>query len=412
MFQAQSKWRQYLTPVALAVVSLLTALALWVAVTDAENPRESRTFGAAITVEAINVPDGLAVADISQSAVRVRVAATEDDFQRLTTANIIVQVDMTGIRDDRSSQVVEARIVGIDDVDIVEVTPQFVDVVLEQEATKTVPVRVNRIGTQPQGFVVASEQANPEAVRVTGASSLIQLVESAEVDVNLTGVRVNIDQDYPLTPRDASRADLPRLRLEPDTAEIRMTIIQQEATLLLPVQVETSGTLPEGYNIASIAAEPQLVQVSATLGVLQGITSPSCPGACLLTEPIDLSGQRTDIRRSIVLRVPAGVTASRSNVTVTIVIRPTPGERVLSVAPQVIDLPPGMQYTLQTQSLNVKLTGELPVLNNIGAGQLRATVSAANLGEGVHVLPVQITVPSNTALASHDPQQVVLVLRR
>jgi len=163
MFQAQSKWRQYLTPVALAVVSLLTALALWVAVTDAENPRESRTFGAAITVEAINVPDGLAVADISQSAVRVRVAATEDDFQRLTTANIIVQVDMTGIRDDRSSQVVEARIVGIDDVDIVEVTPQFVDVVLEQEATKTVPVRVNRIGTQPQGFVVASEQANPEA---------------------------------------------------------------------------------------------------------------------------------------------------------------------------------------------------------------------------------------------------------
>jgi YbbR domain-containing protein len=312
---------------------------------------------------------------------------------------------MTGVREARSSRSVTVDVVGIDDVEIVSVTPRFVDVVLEQEATKTIPVRVNRIGTQPQGFVVASEQANPEQVRVTGASSLVQLVESAEVDVNLTGVRVNIQQEYPLTPRDASRAELPRLRLEPDTAEIRMIIVQQEVTLLLPVLVETSGTLPDGYNIDAITADPQLVQVSATLGVLQGIRS-------LSTEPIDLAGQRNDITRSIALRVPAGVTASRNNITVTIDIRPTPGEKVLSVAPQVVDLPSGLQYTLQTQSLNIKLIGELAVLNSIGAGQLRATVSAANLGEGVHVLPVQITVPPNTTLASHDPQQVVLVLRR
>ena len=404
MFRNQSNWRQYLTPVALAVVSLITALALWVAVTDAENPRETREFRAPLSIEAINVADGLAVADITQNAVTVSVSATDDEFARLTTANFRVQVDMTGVREARSSRSVTVDVIGIDDVDVVSITPRFVDVGLEQEATKTVPVRVNRIGTQPQGFVVATEQANPEEVRVTGAASLIQLVESAEVDINLTGVRVNIQQEYPLTPRDASRADLPRLRLTPDTAEIRMTVIQQEVTLLLPVVVETSGSLPDGYNITGVEAEPQLVQVSGTLGVLQGLS--------LRTEPIDLSGQRSDFTRSIALRVPAGVTAGRNNVNVTITIRATPGERVLSVAPQVVDLPPGMQYTLQTQSLNVKLTGELPVLNNIGAGQLRATVSAANLGEGVHVLPVQITVPSNTALASHDPQQVVLVLRR
>jgi YbbR domain-containing protein len=405
MFNNRTNWRQYVTPVALAVVSLLAALTLWVAVTDAENPRETRSFGAAVPIEAINVAEGLAVADITQNAVRVTVSATEDDFERLTTANIRVEVDMTGVRDARSNQVVVARIVGIDDVDIVDIQPDFVDVVLEQEATKTIPVRVNRIGTQPQGFVVASEQANPEQVRVTGATSLIQLVESAEVDINLTGVRANIQQEYALTPRDASRADLPRLHLQPDTAEIRMTIVQQEATLLLPVQVQTSGALPEGYNIEAVSTDPQLVQVSATLEVLQGIRA-------ITTEPIDLSGQRSDITRSIGLRVPVGVTAGRNNVNVTLRIRPTPGERILSVAPQVVDLPAGMQYTLQTQSLNIRLTGELPTLNNVGPGQVRATVSAANLGEGVHVLPVQITVPASTTLASYDPQQVVLVLRR
>ena len=69
------------TPIALAIVSLLAAVALWVAVTDAENPRESRVFGAAIEVEAVNVPDGLAVASISQSAVSLRVSATDDDVR-------------------------------------------------------------------------------------------------------------------------------------------------------------------------------------------------------------------------------------------------------------------------------------------------------------------------------------------
>src|SRR5687768_16965148 len=273
MFQTQSNLRQYLTPVALAFVSLFAALALWVAVTDAENPRETREFRAPLSIEAINVADGLAVGDITQNAVTISVSATDDEFERLTAANFRVQVDMTGVREARSSRSVTVDVVGIDDVQIVSVTPRFVDVVLEQEATKTIPVRVNRIGIQPQGFVVASEQANPQEVRVTGATSLIQLVESADVDINLTGVRVNIQQEFPLTPRDGSRADLPRLRLEPDTAEIRMTIVQQETTLLLPVQVQTSGTLPDGYNIDAISADPQLVQVSATLGVLQGITS-------------------------------------------------------------------------------------------------------------------------------------------
>src|SRR3990170_1345643 len=104
MFQTRSNWRQYVTPVALAIVSLFAALALWVAVTDAENPRESRTFGVPISVEAINVADGLAVGDIAPNVVRVRVSATEEALERLTAANLVVQVDMTGIRDDRSSQ--------------------------------------------------------------------------------------------------------------------------------------------------------------------------------------------------------------------------------------------------------------------------------------------------------------------
>jgi YbbR domain-containing protein len=385
-------------------VSLIAALALWVAVTDAENPRETRDFGAAIPVEAVNVADGLAVRNITPSGVRIRVSATDDDFAKLTTANFAVEVDMTGVRDPTSNQIVVARVLGLDNVDIIDVSPDFVDVTLEQETSKTVPVRVNRVGTLPQGFSVSAEQANPQEVRVTGASSLVQLVESAVADVNLTGVRSNIQKDFPLVPRDASGADQ-RVKVQPDTAQVRLTIVQQDTSLLLPVQVQTQGTLPDGYNIVAAAAEPQLVQVSGTIEVLQGVTS-------LSTEPIDISGQRNDITRSVSLRVPSGMQATRTSVNVTIRIRPTPGEKAVIVAPQVTDVPDGLQATLQTTSVTVRLAGDLPTLNGISAGQVRATVSVAGLGEGVHVLTAQISAPAGASVAGVEPPQVVVVLHK
>ena len=188
---------------------------------------------------------------------------------------------------------------------------------------KTVPVRVNRIGTQPQGFVVASEQANPQdRPRHRRRQPRSSSSRAPKCDVNLTGLRVNIQQQYPLTPRDASGADMPRLRLEPDTAEIR--IDHQSAgsrPCSCPFRSQTPGHRPRGLQHrrrrCRTASSSRSRHPRGPAGAILG----------LITEPIDVSGQRTDITRSVALRVPAGrARRRRDNVTVTIRIRPTPGE--------------------------------------------------------------------------------------
>ena len=61
---AQGSIRRLVTPVFLAVVSLIAAIALWFAVTESDNPTRATVFGAGIEVNAVNVPAGLAVSSI------------------------------------------------------------------------------------------------------------------------------------------------------------------------------------------------------------------------------------------------------------------------------------------------------------------------------------------------------------
>ncbi|HWO71956.1 MAG TPA: CdaR family protein [Dehalococcoidia bacterium] len=399
-----SDWRRVATPLALAAISLLAALALWVAVTDAENPQVTRDFAGVIPVQAINVPQGQAVFRISESGVQIRVRTDEDRFEELTTSDFVAEVDLAGERETSFSRRVIVRYVGGgDDVQIAAVTPSVVDIVLEPEATKQVPVQLNRNGSPPQGFSVSSIEANPTTARVRGAQSLVALAESAAADVNLTGVRINLQQRYPLIPRDASGANL-RLRVEPEAVEVRIGITQQEFSWPVTITPRPQGSVADGYALVAITPEPPVIAVTGPVEAVQAVST-------LLTDPIDVSGLDRTLTRSVKLQLPTGLKASRDTVNVTLKVEPLQGEFVFPVAPQVENLANGLRASLQTTSVSVRVRGAVPTILALPTGSIRATVDASGLGEGVHVLPVSVSVPQGVTLVAYDPQQVVVLLR-
>jgi YbbR domain-containing protein len=399
------QWRRAATPLALGTVSLIAALALWIAVTGAENPTRVAVFRGAIEVEAVNVPEGLAVFSIENPVVSLRISAAEDTFDKLTTADFKAQVDMAGVRDATTDQVVIAKVVGGRDVEIVEVSPAFVTVTLQSEVTKQVPVVAHRIGSPLVGYSVTRVETNPNAVRVRGAAGLVDLVDSATADVNLTGFGASLQQQYTLTPRDRRGADIRNVRLEPAAADVRITIVQEEVTLSLLVSPLLQGSVAEGYNLVSVTTDPPAVGVSGPLAVLQALSF-------VTTEAIDVSGLRSDLARSVRLRLPAGLQASRDSVSVTLRVQPARGEIALSVAPRVSGVGEGLQAALQTSSVNLRLRGDLPTLRGLSPASVTATVNASGLDVGIHVLNVTVSVPPNVEVASVDPTSVVVVLSR
>ena len=398
-----AQWRRTVTPVALALVSLFAAVALWVAVTDAENPENTYEFGGGLVVKAINVPQGLAVRSIKEDVVFVRVRATEDVIEELTTSDFSAEISMAGERQPTSTKAVTVRVLDRNDVEVVSWTPASVEVVLEDETSKQVPVQVNRQGSAPQGVAISSVEASPTTVKVTGATSLVSRVESAAVDINLTGIRVSQQQQYSLNARDASGADLRPLRLEPSAAEVRISVSHVEVSWGVTVAIQTRGSVADGYNLVGVSTDTPLITIQGPVELLQAITF-------VPTEEIDLTNMRANQTKMVRLQLPGTIRATRDSVSVTLRIEPALGDWALAVAPTVENLPAGLQATLQTTSITVRLRGPVPTLRTLTPGAIRATVNAEGLGAGVHVLDARISVPQGITLVSSDPAQVVLIV--
>jgi YbbR domain-containing protein len=239
---------------------------------------------------------------------------------------------------------------------------------------------------------------------VIGPASYVDLVRHADADVNLTGVRSNLQRVYELTPRDAGDAIQPRVQVQPSTAEVSMTVQQQETPQVVPVVVDTQGTPAYGYNIISVRPDPVTVLVTGSLQVLQSLDF-------LATETIDLSGLNGTVTRPANLQVPAGVAAERQSVSVTIEVEPAPGQRAITVAPTVINVPPGLNAVLQTSSLSVRISGLQLDLDELTAADFRATIDASGLTEGTHSLPVRVEAPDFVMLDAVEPAQAVIALR-
>ena len=337
---AQGTIRRWITPIFLALLSLISAFALWLAVTETDNPTRAAVFGAGIEVKAVNVPAGLAVASIRAPVVSLRVRADDNTLSKLTAADFRAEVDLSNLRQTNADQVVILRVVGDKKVEVVEVSPPVVNVILEPETTKIIPVVPNRIGSPPLGYTAPSVDPSPGNVRVTGASSLVQLVESAVADVNLTGVRVASVRQVPLAARDARGAEIRGVRVEPSIADVRVGVLQQEVTQVIPVQAGLQGSVADGYNLVGVGVDPPAIAVSGPVEIIQALTSIS-------TEAVDVGGLQKDLLRSARLRLPAGVQATRDTVNVRLRIVPAVGEIAITVAPNVTGLGEGLRATLR-----------------------------------------------------------------
>ena len=397
--------RRLITPVFLGVVSLIAAFALWIAVTETDSPTRAAVFGAGIEVRAVNVPAGLAVSSIRAPVVSLRVRASNDVLGRLTASDFRAEVDLSNLRQTTADQVVILRVVGGKKVEIVEVSPPVVTVVLEPETTKIVPVVPNRIGSPPLGYTVPQIDPAPSSVRITGATSLIQLVDSAVADINLTGVRVASVRQLPVAARDVRGAEIRGVRVEPAIVDVRVGVVQQEVTQVVPVQASLQGSVSDGYNLLGVGVDPAAIAVTGPVEIIQAISF-------LSTEALDVGGLQKDLLRTARLRLPAGVQATRDSVNIRLRIAPAQGEVAITVAPTIIGLSEGLRATLQTSSITVKVRGEVPTIKSLAPGSVRATVNASGLDEGVHVLSAVISVPEGATLASFEPTQVAVVLRR
>jgi YbbR domain-containing protein len=389
--------------IGLGLLSLALAVSLWAFVTEEENPARTDFFPGAIPVETVNVPEGLAVASLSDTAVSVRVSGPEDTWDDLTTEDFRAIADLSAAKARENTVTLrlhsERR-----RVDVVEVIPPRITVILEPVTTKVVTVTVKLIGAPPLGYSTVPGRTTPEQVEVTGAESLVALVEEAVADVNVQGVRVPLEQVFTLVPRDGRGGDIEGVTLNPSTAEVVLPIVQREITQAYVVTPLVRGSPSHGFNVTSVSVEPAFAIITGTIEALQSLTT-------VTTDEVDIDGAASDVVRAAKLRLPPGLTVVGSDtVTVRVSVAPAQGEIRLGLTPTIEGLGPGMRADLVATLVEVSVAGETTVLRSLSPASLVAVVDVSGLSPGQHLLPVQVTAPSGVQVVGVEPATVAVTL--
>jgi YbbR domain-containing protein len=99
-------------------------------------------------------------------------------------------------------------------------------------------------------------------------------------------------------------------------------------------------------------------------------------------------------------------------VTVRVSVSPAQGEITLGLTPTIEGLETGLRAELATTLVEVRVSGEIPVLRALSPTSLAAVVDASGLGEGQHALPVQVTVPQGVQVVGVEPATVIVTLSK
>ena len=392
------------TNVGLASLSIVMGFALWIFVTDTENPTRSGVLPIELAVESVNVPGDLALSG-SPVNVRVRVDVADDVWNTLSTADFKATLDLDGLQAGTYDLPVRVEpLTGRGGLRVTEVIPDTVAVELKSLFSKSVSASVSLEGGPPPGYEASIPELDAETVLVTGTQDRVTLVTQAVASLDLSGRTESLTQAVRLEPRDSRGFLVEGVSLEPSVMNVSVQIEQTQFSRALVISPTVVGTPAAGYDIVSLFADPPVITVFGPQSFV-GET------ATIRTQPIDITGATEDVILTVSLDLPRDVSVSGgTSVTVTVQIEPAQGRQTLGVTAVIVGLDPDLSVSGPLPLVEVVLLGELPDLQGIGPNDIAATINLTGLKEGTHTVSVSISVPPEASVASVSPDEVEITL--
>ncbi len=373
------------------LLAFALALAVWVMAVTAANPDETRIFPNPIPIEFIGQDPGLIMTSGSvPQHVEITLRAPHSVWQGLLSSEAPVRalVDLTGLGSGTHTVNVQIQI-GTRPIRIISVTPQTFDLTLEPQVTRSLAINLTLTGTLATGYQVGDAVLDPAEVVITGAESLVSRIDHVQATLDLTNARQTIAVSLPLQALDEKGAVISGVTVLPESVQVSLPVIQQGGYRDLAVKVMTVGNPASGYSLTSVAAFPPIVTVySANSAIIDAM-----PGY-VETTSLNLSGSKADIEEQLGIILPSGVTLiGEQTVTVRVGIAPIESSRTISYRPvDVIGLATGLLANLSPQTVDIILSGPLPILDSLAISDVRVQVDLTGLAPGTYQLTPKVSI--------------------
>jgi len=390
------------------LIAFVLAVIVWVSAVVASDPNEEHILARSVPIEIIGQDPGLQIMDELPQNVTLVLRAPTSVWTQLNNdqGSVRAWVDLSNLGP--GEHIVPVQ---------VQITPRLVRLIRQDPASLTInldpiisqvfPVNLIVQGEPPVGYQVQTPVLEPSEVTVTGPESLVSLVNEARVRLDITNkTQTIITDEIPLL-LDVEGKIVSGLTVTPEKVTITQPITLLGGYRYVIIRPVSVGQVASGYRLTNIfvspvgkivfSSDPQLVN--------------NLPGY-VETQPIDLTGKEDDFETLVELNLPAGISVvGDPKVLVQVSIAAIESSLAISLPVEVIGLAPGLEAIVAPTTIDVILTGPVPVLNTLGPADVRVVVDLSGYDEGTYqVIPVVNILPEKVEKVSMLPATVEVTI--
>lgn len=390
-------------------LALVLALAVWVSAVTAADPDEVRTYPRPVTLEIIGQDPGLVIVGSVPDKVSVTMRAPRSTWNELTAQDDQVRaiLDLSGLGAGEHEVDIQTQ-VKVRPVRVILISPQNLKLSLEPLATRSVPLELVVRGEPAIGYQAGSMLLKPRETVLSGPESQIKRVARVLVELSIAGLRTDVQSSLPVRVVDAFGQTVSGLTVNPESVQVNLPITQQGGYRDIAVKVAVRGQVAGGYRLTSISVYPPVLTVfsenPAIVNDLPGFVE---------TEPLNLNGESQNVDTRLKLTLPQGVSVvGEQTVQVQVGIAAIEGSLSLSgITIEVIGLAPGLEAHISPATVDVILTGPLPLLDKLTPGDVKFVVDLTGLEIGTHQATPQAQILiSDISVQSLNPGTIEVII--
>lgn len=388
------------------VVAVVLAAFVWLQVVNEQNPLTRQVIE--VPVKVVNLAEGWRVISVFPERIKVTLGGRVRTFQRSDLGQIEASVDLSSVQLSPGPLEMKPVVTPPPGLRVLETSPAVVQVDVDPVVSRQVPVRVLVTGKPHEDYQQGAPFLTVAEVTVSGPKRLVERVEVASAEVDITGAQSEVLRRVKLVPRDSTGAEVPGLSVTPGETEARVPMIPLPPSKLLPVQVTQDGSPAPGYRVKSITVSPSSVKVR--------LSSANSSPSVIPTKPIKLTGQSSSFTTVVALALPPGVTPVQyTQVTVSVEIVEDIITKTFSNIPVIVkNKSPGLKWVFSPKGeVDVVIEGRRDLVDKVTRDDIRAYVDAQGLPEGEYKVLVRAEIEGGDGVSvkAIEPSSLTLHLQ-
>ncbi len=399
----------------LKILALLVSVGLWIIAININDPVSENTYTVNVSLQNAGVLSSAGkyfeVKDNSDR-IKVVVRGTRTALSQFNQADIVATADLSKITEDNLVPIDLSTTKQSDKIEGIRSESQYVKLALEDVRRLQMPIEVKVLNDPQDGYILGSTQTSQNVVIISGPESIINQVESAAVEIDVSGATTDVKISLPihLYSKEDDIIDTTKVNMSVQEISTTASILQKAVVPLIAIP---QGTPTQGYVLNGIMEGlPTEITIAGKSNIVSKIPYID------ISESLDVNDiyQNTSYEININDYLPDGVSmvgnVGNNGILDISVGVDKESERTIVLDPeaiQVIGVPEGYSATVSDleDDVEVPVSGLKSLLDTVDESKLVPVINVdkylSNNGltiEKGHIdIPLDITLPDNVRLS-------------